>query len=494
MKHFFSCLPATPCLLALAALLLAGPALAQTPATFAPVVSYSTGAGSRPGGPAGIVVVDVNGDGKLDLLTAHYGNGTAGVLLGTGTGTFGTVTSYSTGAGGQTAGIAVADVNGDGKLDLLTVSVGLNTAGVLLGTGTGTFGAVTSYSTGPSSQPNKVVAADVNGDGKPDLLTANLQTNAVGVLLNTGTGTFGAVAAYSTGANSWPESIAVADVNGDGKLDVLTANVNTNTAGVLLGTGTGTFGAETAYITGAGSGPADVVVADVNGDSKPDLLTVNVNLSTVTVLLGTGTGTFGAATTYSAGTNNGPGGMALADVNGDGKLDALIANQSNSIGVLLGTGTGTFGAVTTYSTGAGSRPITVVAADVNGDGKLDLLTANNDNSTVGVLLNTTTVLATHASAAPGQPLVALYPNPTLGQPLTLALANLPAEVRQVQATLLDALGRPVGQATLPAALGAARAELPTGGLASGLYLLRLRAQDGQGAAVGSLPTQRLAVE
>ena len=382
----------------LALLATAAPAQAQTP-TFAPVVPYSTGSNSL---PVSIAVADVNGDGKPDLLTANSTNisSTAGVLLGNGTGTFQAVVPYSTGTNSGPISIAVADVSGDGKPDLLTANSSTGTAGVLLGNGNGTFQAVVSYSTGPSSNPYSIAVADVNGDGKPDLLTANAISNGgtAGVLLGNGNGTFQPVVSYFTGTFSLPISIAVADVNGDGKPDLLTANStnNTSTAGVLLGNGNGTFQAIVLYSTGpVGSAPESIAVADVNGDGKPDLLTANSSTSnSAGVLLGNGNGTFQPVVSYSTGTGSFPISIAVADVNGDGKPDLLTANNNTSTaGVLLGNGNGTFQAVVPYSTGTGSDPYSIAVADVNGDGKPDLLTANLSTSTAGVLLNTTVFAA-----------------------------------------------------------------------------------------------------
>lgn len=352
------------------------------------------------------------------------------------------MTTYSIGASSYPSGIAVADVNGDSKPDLLTANSGIsspvilyNSAGVLLGTGTGSFGGVTTYSTGVS--PSGIAVADVNGDGKLDLLTANSgSSGSAGVLLGTGTGSFGGVVTYSTGVNSGPSGIAVADVNGDGKFDLLTANYNGNSAGVLLNTGTGSFGVITTYSTGVNSGPRGIAVADVNGDGKLDLLTANYNGNSAGVLLGTGTGSFGVVTPYSTGA--GPISIAVADVNGDRKLDLLTANGgSDTAGVLLGNGNGTFQSATVYSTGTNSIPNSIAVADVNGDGKLDLVTANGGNSTVSILLNTT-LLASRSAIGSGS--LELFPTPSQ-RAFTLRLPTLGAE-RTAQLTLLNNLAKP----------------------------------------------------
>lgn len=438
-----------------------GTAHAQRAATFSAVTTYGTG-GSRPGS---LAVTDVNGDGKLDLLLPNVSSSTVGVLLGTGTGSFGAVTTFSTGGSSSPFGIAVADVNADGKPDLLTANSDSNTAGVLLGTGTGSFRSVTQFSTGGFSKPSGIAVADVNADGKPDLLTANLGTNTAGVLLGTGTGSFGPVTTYSSGANSAPASIAVADVNGDGQLDLLTANQANSTAGVLLGTGTGSFGPATTFSTGTASYPHGLVVADVNGDTKLDLLTANTN-STAGVLLGTGTGSFGAVTTFSTGASSLTNALAVADVNSDGHPDLLTANYNTSTaGVLLGTGTGSFGAVTQVSTGEGSQPYGIAVADVNGDAKPDLLTANLGTNTAGVLLNTTAglVMATSSPVTDAHAGLTLSPNPAFHGTATLTGAT-PGQLVQV----LDMVGRVAATATVTPTGTAA-----VGGLAPGLYLVRV---------------------
>ncbi len=281
---------------------------------FAPAVAYDSGTQ-----PFSVAMADVNGDGKPDLLVANSfacegcNNGSVSVLLGIGDGTFQNPVTYGS-RGYLTFSVAVADVNGDGKPDLLVTnrnngSVG--SVGVLLGNGDGTFrGAVTDGSGG--YQANSVAVADVNGDGKPDLLVANLcaestcaMNGTVGVLLGNGDGTFQTAVPYGSGGY-YADSVAVADVNGDGKLDLLVANAcasssncaNGGSVGVLLGNGDGTFQAAVTY--GSGGEANLVAVADVNGDGKPDLLLANIN-NTVGVLLGNGDGTFRTVVTYDTG-------------------------------------------------------------------------------------------------------------------------------------------------------------------------------------------------
>ena len=219
-----------------------------------------------------------------------------------------------------------------------------------MGPDTPLFLPVVTYDSG-GDESHSVAVADVNGDGKPDLLVANYCVSSnncaegsVGVLLGRGDGTFQPAVAYSSGGST-TASLAVADLNGDGKPDLVVAS-QSGSVGALLGIGDGTFQPVVTYSAG-GAVSVSVAVADVNGDGKPDLLVANqcdtgvgnCKNPSVGVLLGTGDGTFQAATTYAA--LDGLDSLAVADVNGDGKPDLLVTSGSNNnnIGVLLGTAT-----------------------------------------------------------------------------------------------------------------------------------------------------------
>jgi hypothetical protein len=202
-------------------------------------------------------------------------DGSVGVLFGNGDGTFQPAKTYDTKY--DVDWVSVADVNRDGKLDLLVTSGGNNRLGVLLGNGDGTFQAAVIYSSGGIA-PYGVAAADVNGDGNPDLLVANMcnigcTSGSANVLLGNGDGTFRAAMGYDSGGTG-ARSVAVADVNGDGKPDLLVANFFYNTVGTLLGNGDGTFQAVKTYGSG-GSHATSLALVDVNGDGEPDVVVTN---------------------------------------------------------------------------------------------------------------------------------------------------------------------------------------------------------------------------
>jgi len=259
---------------------------------------------------------------------------------------------------------------------------------------------------GTAGSANSVSAANIVGTIPATQLPASVITNgASGVNI---TGTFSGNGAGVTNVNlstlnghgllSWgnftlasapgvgsnPFSVVAADVNGDGKVDLISANYNSaGTLTVLTNNGSGGFGFNASLTVG--SAPASVVAADVNGDGKLDLISANSGASTLTVLTNNGSGGFGSNATLNVGSE--PNWVVAADVNGDGKLDLISANAGPStLTVLTNNGSGGFGSNATLN--VGSEPFFVVAADVNGDGKVDLISANNGAGTLTVLFNT----------------------------------------------------------------------------------------------------------
>jgi VCBS repeat-containing protein len=342
--------------------------------SFAPKVDYATGSY-----PISVTSADVNGDGKFDLIIANVLSKTVSVLMNNGDGTFAAKIDYATGY--DPCSVTSADVNGDGKFDTIFVNTGSNTVSVLKNSGDGTFVTRVDYSTGKS--PYSVVIADLNGDGKSDLIVANWFSNTVSVLKNNGDGTFVTKVDYETG--SGPLSVTSADVNGDGKSDLIIANHTSNTVSVLKNNGDGTFVTKVDYETG--SWPESVTSADVNVDGNSDLIVANSGSDTVSVLKNSGDGTFVTKVDYATGSY--PKSVTSEDVDGDGKSDLVVVNNdSHEVSVLKNNGDGTFATKVDYVTG--SYPKSVTSADVNSDGKSDLIVANYFSHTVSVLINNST--------------------------------------------------------------------------------------------------------
>jgi hypothetical protein len=385
--------------------------------------------------PDAVAVGDFTNNGIPDLAVANSASSTVSVLLGSGNGTFQPELKSTVGTGPRS--VAVGDFDGDGTLDIVTANQ--NDISVLLGTGKGTFAGAKTFAL-PNVIANQIIqvplavaVSDLNHDGKLDLVVAAAvpfpdgPKGYVDVLLGQGDGTFkiGSIMPINSSfpfSSVFPPQIALADFNGDGKLDVVISNPTANaplllaggaaSISVLLGNGDGTF-RET---SDANVGVADVsslAVGDFNNDHIPDLV-VNGAAATgfaVSVLLGNGNGTFQAPQILNLGAQIGS--VAVGDFNRDGNLDIVTANFGGTVTVLLGNGNGTFQAPLNFPSGVGD-PAALAVADFNRDSFPDLAVTNFfSNSSVGnsvaVLINSgtwdppTTPLAPSAPATSASP-------------------------------------------------------------------------------------------
>jgi hypothetical protein len=357
---------------------------------FLPAGNYAVPSGSH-----SVAVADFNGDGHPDLVVNHS------LLLNNGDGTFGPATALA--ANGEI--VADGDFNGDGKADLASAvptGPGAESGLISLGNGDGTFQAPLGFAL-DSGRPMAIAVEDLNGDGKPDLAVTNNKDSSsrfgpvdvqgtVSVLLGNGDGSFRP--AVNSPVGFGPTSVVAADVNDDGRPDLVVGNGDSETATVLPGRGDGSFAAATTYFLGttAGTGLGVVAEGDFNGDGRPDLAATDLGPAfqtngTVSVVLNRGDGTFLApvkgapppGVTWSQ--------QATAEFNGDGIADLAVLAAPGQVNVELGFGDGSFGAVTALA--AGPAATSLAAGDFNGDGLPDLAVTSSsiDPGLATVLLN-----------------------------------------------------------------------------------------------------------
>jgi hypothetical protein len=334
-----------------------GVQLSNGDGTFASPVQYSVLAG-----PTRVFVADLNGDGHPDWVSLSNGSEFFCVGLGSGTGGFlAAVDSFTTpGGAGATTAIAAADFNKDGNLDYATVGAERNYPGlnVSLGDGSGNFGVPVHYAAG--SNPSALTVGDFNHDGYPDIAVLDQSDGMVTVLLNKGDGT-GALASpvsYQVGAGGG--YIQTADFNHDGNLDLVVTNTSDGTVSVLLGNSNGTF--QPQIVSTSQPSGSYLAIADFNGDGIPDVAITSYSGPNISILVGNGDGSFQAPTSFAKGLPT-PAqpiacGLAAADFNKDGKVDLAVCAQlidngssgDGGVAIFLGNGNGTFQAPVTYPT------------------------------------------------------------------------------------------------------------------------------------------------
>jgi hypothetical protein len=401
--------------------------------TFTVTPTYATNMLS----PDVIASGDFTGAGSADLVVASP-RGNVTVLLNNGNGAFRLGPTLT--VNGAPSAVVVGDFIGNGKQDV-AVGTQAGQVDVFLGNGNGTFGPAPVITLGSNVSIGALAVGDFNHAGRADLaVTSTLrntqQTGVVTVLMSNGNGTFHQSANVTVGVI--PSGLVVADVSGDGNLDLATT---TSLPGggrdvkVLLGKGNGTFAAPIA--TTPGGSASFLAAGDFNGDGKQDLVLVDYFHNTVRVLPGNGNGTFGTALTFVL---NNPGGLlgapVVGDFFGDHKLSVALTSGVGTVSVLRGNGDGTFQAPVNYLAGYhGTQPSTLAVGDFNGDGKPDLAATDFLGGDVSVLLNTSPPAITTTPVSTTTSLTADASTVVFGQTVTLT------------ATVTAASGTPTGTVT-----------------------------------------------
>jgi len=324
-----------------------------------------------------LVLVDMNGDGIPDLVSTQFTH--LAISIGNGDGTFKAANLYGAATGGVGTGMLyVGDLNHDGKKDVVIADTADNWLDIFLGNGDGTMQALVTMAAGNS--PYSPVIADFNGDGNPDIALTDTNDNDISLYLGNGNGTFQARQTISVVSRA--SQMSVGDINGDGKPDLAIGGWGTNQITVLLGNGNGTFASGTTL-----AGPIATIsaqLADVNNDGNLDIVSTGNGDSNTYIYLGNGNGTFQAVKTVAMAASYQ---AQVGDLNGDGLPDLVtIDSGANMVSYAFGNGDGTFQAAVTLA--AASNPFTngIAIGDLNADGRPDIVSADIFSGDISIFM------------------------------------------------------------------------------------------------------------
>ncbi|CAF0862020.1 unnamed protein product [Adineta ricciae] len=352
--------------------------------------------------PRYIAVGDLNNDTWLDVAFAagSYITNHVGILFGSAFGNLSSLQRYYTGSDSEVYSVIIVDLNNDNRLDIVFSTVGrrsvtvwplpsllgYNSIGIFVGKGDGSFLDQTMYSTGSFSGPFSAVVGDFNNDKRLDVVVTDFIQKNICILFGYQYVTFEAMATYSTGENSTPRSVTVANLNNDKLLDIVVANSAIDNICLFYGYRNGSFIKGEVYSTGSNSKPYSVAIGDFNDDNQSDIVVANYNSDNIMIFVRQLDGTFVVSGIYSTGDSSAPYSIIVAYLNEDKWLDIAVANYgANYVVVFLGQVNGTF-INKKYSLDFGSRPTSIIVGDFNRDTLLDIATTNYGTSSIGFLM------------------------------------------------------------------------------------------------------------
>jgi len=369
---------------------LAGGAGARTTAlSFRPPVHLPAGTQ-----PLSVMLADVNRDGNLDILVANQASSNLSVWLGEGKGNFRQAKGSPFPAGPSPNDLALGDFNGDGHIDAAIANHGVKLVTVLLGDGGGgfSFAPGSPFAVRSDPHPHGIAAADFNGDGKLDLAVDSWAENKVLVLFGNGDGTFQTPGVkFGTGERPY-QRLRSADLNQDGHPDIVTSNFKENSVSVLLGDGKGNFALAGGKNIPVPQCPCGVAIGDFNGDGHPDIAICHYSgqamdrtKNGISVLFGDGKGGFTLVKGSPFAAGHYPPTLCAGDLNGDGVADIAVPNLlDNTVTIYLGGKTGIRQAENS-PIAVGHAPRAVAIGDLDGDGRADLVITEGDDNDILIL-------------------------------------------------------------------------------------------------------------
>jgi trimeric autotransporter adhesin len=386
-----------------------------------PQVTTSTGVNSL---PVWTELADLNGDGILDLVTSVFGTDSVNVQIGNGNGTFGAATSILISAGFGPAEVHPVSLRGNGTMDLIAGSFNTNQVAVLLGNGNGTFQSPTFYTAGSAANtPTSLTTGDFNHDGNLDVAIANTGDNTVSILLGNGSGSLTPLGA-PIGVGHDPEAIRAGDFNDDGYSDLAVANFQDGTVTILLNNQNGTFAASTLSVgSGAHSGPQALAISGTG--TNLILAVADYADNALSEMQSNGNGTFTAQKIVHVG--RGPDDVNITDFNGDGIPDLVATNYTDgTVNLVIGSSGGTLTALAPFP--IGNNPYSAAVGDLNQDGTPDLVVSNCFSDNIGVLLSGTQIAVPYSglSLVPGDILSSTYTADNASQYGSSTSANVTA--------------------------------------------------------------------
>ncbi|CAM4806422.1 unnamed protein product [Rotaria magnacalcarata] len=360
--------------------------------------------------PTSAAVGDINNDTRPDLIIAHYSIDSIGVFLGNGDGTFASETVYSAGYNSRPTFVALADLNGDDRLDVAVVLNNYFSVGIFFGYYNSPFTVPAFYSSSSMLTPFALTAAYFDNNSRLDLVATAYDDGILAVYLQFENGTFQSSTIYDTGNNTGLYSVAVGDFNNDSRIDIIVGNYHSDNIALFLEFRNGSFRSAISYSTeldfgpysvlvgdfnnddrldgvGSNSQPTALVVGDLNNDTRLDIVVINYSAVAIGVFLGNGDGTFSSQTEYYTGYYYScPWGLALTDFNNDVLLDIAVCNQCGyNLGIFIVKGDGKFSDQTTYPTGLNSLPTGIDVGDFNNDHHMDIALVNYEKCSTGSL-------------------------------------------------------------------------------------------------------------